>query len=190
MLSLSFLLQCVTAIVWNETMSMFYCSKAKLSSSVWPSGHAVPLYLSVPSRGADHQSAPSSFPFVFSTRHCHFNISALSEEVHRGEQKKFCALSGVHSEYDTCCEWVLLCTHTAHCTYSFSCLFFLSDPSKCSHPTPPHHPPQCKSRPYHCGWWVQTGVFSATVARCYSSLWRTGGSSLCERAVRTLSNFS
>lgn len=91
-LLLPFLLQCVTASVGNKRVSVFYWSKVKFYSSVWPSGHAV-LF----------PSLPSSFPLNLSPFCCHVNILALSKEVQREEQKELHAITGVSA---TSHKWV------------------------------------------------------------------------------------
>lgn len=81
-LLLAFLQQCVTTVVWNKRESVFSRSKAKLCSSVWPSGRTVHMSLFVA------HLPPSSFPLSLSPLRRLLNILALSEE-----QKKNSTLS-------------------------------------------------------------------------------------------------
>lgn len=155
MLLLSFQLQCVTAVVRNKGVSVFYWSKAKLCSSVWPSGHTIRMLLFVPSRGEELVTHLSLLLFRLSPVWCHSNFLALSEEVHREEQKEKSTVSATRVISKTLFFVFLLLT--AHALLAASS--FNPHPSQCSRWTLPHHPLRCKTRPYHDEWRVQMGVF-------------------------------
>ena len=108
--------------------SVPYWSKAKLCSSVWPSGHTVHMLLFLPSRGAFHLSLTYSLLLSLSPLCCHLNDLALSKKVHREEQKEL-LLFGNHSQCNTLeLSNPLFCIPSAQCTCSFSCLFVHSHP--------------------------------------------------------------
>lgn len=114
-----------------------------------------------------------------------FKYFTISEEVHREEQKK-----SIVSATRVISETLFFILLTAHARLAASS-FTLPPPSVRAGL---FHIILCDAKQDHttmsgeCRW----GCFGdvGCQGRCYSSLWRTGGSSLCDRAVRTLSNFS
>ncbi len=151
-LLLSFLLLCVTAVVWDK--SEFYWSKSRCS----PVGllrQTVHVTVRNKQRSWSLISLHPLSPLSLSSPWCHLNILTLSEEVHREEQKEQSTVSAT----GTISEILFVFIPIAHCTSSVSCLFIHFHPSRRSYWTLPHHPLRCKTRPYHHEWWAQMGVF-------------------------------
>lgn len=79
-------------------------------------------------RRTGHPSAPSSVPLRLSSLPFHLNISAVSEEVHKGRNSVPPFKSTVSATH---CQRDPFRVPLAHCTYSFSCLFFHSHLFQC-----------------------------------------------------------
>lgn len=181
---LSFLLQCVTVVVWNK--SEFYWSKASAAQfGPWDTPYKL---LVVPSRGAGHPSLPTFFStrLVFSvTPFKYFSAKWWSPQGGTEEQS---TVSPTRIISETIFSVFLLLT--AHALLAASS-FTVTPPSihaglfhtiLCD--AKQDHTTMSGERRWACFW------DEGCRGKCYSSLWRTGGSSLCDRAVRTLSNFS
>ena len=184
-LLLSFLLQCVTAVETRECLC-FIGAKSQTQQrclALWR--YRTHVTVCTKQRSWSPISLPSSFLLSLSLLWCSLNILALSE-VHREQQKSTSSATCLISETLVSVS-LLLTAHALLAASSFT-VTLLSVHAGLFHIIRRDAKQDRTTKSGECRW-VCFGDGGCR-GGCYSSLWRTGGSSLCDRAVRTLSNFS